>query len=243
MTKVYLGIIGLVVLAFGVVALLLLTPNNPSAPVVSQPRKIPLKCVANCDLYPVNKTFSLSTDYTPNIEPTGLPGGGWATPETTTALANLFTLANSMGLQPVIVSAYRSFADQEKAFNYWVQQEIHNGYDEATAKERANQYSAMPGHSEHQLGTTVDLRCNKCEAFVESDGNIALYEFIKSEAYKYGFIISYPEGKESLTGYKYEPWHIRFIGITQATKLQEFDYLNPANNIYPQGFLADLAAK
>jgi zinc D-Ala-D-Ala carboxypeptidase len=198
-----------------------------------------LNC-GDCWLAPVDKTHALKSSYAPAVVATELPGGNWkVTVATKPALKDLFAAALAQGIQAEIASGYRSYKDQETAFNYWVNQEMTAGYDRPTATQRANVYSAKPGHSEHQLGTTVDLKAKNNEAFTETPGNNALYEFILMNAHKYGFVVSYPEGKENFTGYKYEPWHIRYIGKSLAQELFNKNYLSASNQIYLAQFLRD----
>ena len=108
-----------------------------------------------------------------------------------------------------VVSAYRSYQTQVATFNYWVSQ---YGYTIAT------QGSALPGHSEHQLGTTVDLGLVGDPDFTAFT-NHPVAEWVQKNSYKYGFIVSYPYGKQAITGYIWEPWHSRFVGVSLATKL------------------------
>ena len=79
-------------------------------------------------------------------------------------------------------------------------------------------YSARPGHSEHQLGYAVDINTVQ-----EKFKNTKEYAFLKDNAYKYGFIERYKEGKEFITGYGYEPWHYRYVGIDAAKIIYEND--------------------
>ena len=105
-------------------------------------------------------------------------------------------------------SGYRSHAYQTNLYNNYVQQ---------SGKEAADTYSARPGYSEHETGLCFDL----------IDGNGALVEsapeakWIKENAHKYGFILRYPEGKEDITGYMHEPWHLRYVGKSVAKKIYE----------------------
>jgi D-alanyl-D-alanine carboxypeptidase len=100
----------------------------------------------------------------------------------------------------------------------------------AEAEIKANRVSAKPGHSEHQLGTTVDLKCNGCGDFDNSSGNLAMYKFLEENAYKFGFAISYANGTEQYTGYKNEPWHIRYLGESLANEFNNTGYLKQNGN-------------
>jgi LAS superfamily LD-carboxypeptidase LdcB len=180
----------------------------------------------DCWLAPVSKIYGLPSTYSPGVVATGLNGGGYVTKPTKDALILLFADAQKIGLQPRVSSSYRSYKTQETLFNSYVQTEMKTGklsYEQAVQK--ANTYSAKPGNSEHQLGTTVDVvGCPLSCSFYDSRST-GVYTFIRENAHKYGFVISYPEGSQMYTGYVYEPWHIRYIGVDRATRLFENGYL------------------
>lgn len=187
-----------------------------------------LNC-SECKYEPVDKIYGLKSNYYPKVENLNLIGGGQLTKEAKDALSKMFDQAKKEGLNIQVVSSYRSYATQVSTFEYWVKRELNAGYKRPTAEIRANMYSARPGHSEHQLGTTVDLKAYGANSFDTSSmsKNNAVYEFIKANAHKYGFVISYPKDKTFITGYNYEPWHIRYIGIEKATQLYDLNYLDP----------------
>ena len=122
----------------------------------------------------------------------------------------LWLEAKKNGYKITIVSAYRDYDYQDKLFQYYV-------------KEKGLKYalkcSAKPGHSEHQTGLAIDV--------MGSNGDYNLFEeakefnWMKNNAYKYGFILRYPKGKEKITGFKYEPWHYRYVGTNVSTYLYE----------------------
>lgn len=104
-------------------------------------------------------------------------------------------------------SVYRSYSTQVGLFNRYAQRD---GYEEA------NTYSAHPGHSEHQTGLAIDITLspNTMEF-----GASTAYPWVKRNAHKFGFIERYPENKSYITGYIYEPWHWRYVGVELATYL------------------------
>lgn len=180
----------------------------------------------DCTLAPVDKLHALPSTYIPTVINTTITGGGQLTSATVTALNDLNNDASSKGIDITIISAYRSYQTQVATFNYWVGEQKKKGLSQAAAESAANQVSARAGQSEHQLGTVIDLRCSSCTSFDNTDPkNMALYKYIEENAYKFGFVISYPKNKELLTGYSYEPWHIRFIGIELATQFFNKHYL------------------
>jgi len=111
----------------------------------------------------------------------------------------------SLGLNIWLASGFRSYSVQ----NY-----LYNSYIARDGVEAADTYSARPGHSEHQTGLAFDLN-SVSSAFAYTDEG----KWIKDNCYRYGFIIRYPEGKESITGYMYESWHLRYVGKELAEKL------------------------
>jgi len=177
-----------------------------------------LSC-SNCWLAPVSKQYALPTGFTPYVVSTGLSGGGYVTPDTKSALAKLFADAKTNGITVRVSSSYRSYSTQESLFNTYVNNEKKYGLTTAQATEKANTYSAKPGRSEHQLGTTTDLMSCKAPCSFYDSANNALYTYLKNNAHKFGFVISYPNGSQSYTGYVYEPWHIRYVGTTYSNEL------------------------
>ena len=118
----------------------------------------------------------------------------------------------SIGLNIKVLSAYRNYDSQMKLYTRYVERD---------GEEAANTYSAKPGHSEHQTGLALDVK-NNTLSFTEFDKTLE-YTWLKSNAHQYGFIIRYPKNKEHITGYKYEPWHLRYVGIETATEMLEQD--------------------
>lgn len=181
----------------------------------------------DCMYFPVDRLHALPSTYVPTVVESKLPGGGRLRKEAGEALAALFEAAKAEGHVPRITSAYRSFTEQHDTFQTWVSFERQKNLTEAQAIARAARYSARPGHSEHQLGTVVDVNCASCAAFDRNNRrNLALWAFFERTAHEYGFVISYPRGIEALTGYDYEPWHLRYIGVEYATMLHAAGYLD-----------------
>lgn len=114
--------------------------------------------------------------------------------------------ASIQGLNLRIVSAYRS---------YEYQQNLYNSYLAKDSQEVVDTYSARAGYSEHQTGLAVDIdnTRNLYTNFEKTDE----FKWMQDNCYKYGFILRYPKDKEHITGYMYEPWHYRYIGIKEST--------------------------
>lgn len=129
------------------------------------------------------------------------------------ALEDLFAGAEKDGIYLAGVSAYRSQATQKTLFNRYVEKD---------GMEKALTYSAFPGTSEHQTGLSIDVSGSdgKCAA-EDCFGGTPEAEWLADHAPEYGFIIRYPEGKDAITGYKYEPWHIRYVGKELSQELEE----------------------
>ena len=91
---------------------------------------------------------------------------------------------------------------------------------QGTSYAAADTYSARPGHSEHQTGLAADIKGPNNNLYLDQRWiNTSEGQWLNNNCYKYGFIIRYPSGKESITGYIYEPWHIRYVGTEVATQL------------------------
>jgi|GEM_PF-2287625 len=162
------------------------------------------------------------------------------------AFAQMVFAARAEGHTIQALSGFRSFARQDAVFNSWVKSEMNEAQkiglpiDQVEAAKRANRYSAMPGHSEHQLGTVMDISIPGLkDAFDEVEvAQTDAVKWLAAHAHEYGFTFSYPEGKEALTGYKWEPWHLRWIGVADASDLFKQGYLNPTNEITPARYLS-----
>jgi D-alanyl-D-alanine carboxypeptidase len=154
--------------------------------------------------------------------------------EAAAAIEQLFAASVAEGAGPMqIQNAYRSFA---------VQTTVHNRLVAQLGKEKAQAQSARPGYSEHQTGLTADVVgipavCSIAQCF----GTTAQGTWLAANAWRFGFVIRYPEGKQQVTGYIYEPWHIRYVGVALATEmhetsvatLEEFFGLPPAPDYAP----------
>ncbi len=131
--------------------------------------------------------------------------------EAAAALEELFAAAEEEGLSLYAVSGYRSYERQE---------EIYNSNVERYGAERTDQFSARPGHSEHQSGLAMDVSTNSIHYRLDREfAGTPEGKFLADHAHEYGFIIRYPEGKSDITGYAYEPWHIRYVGRPMAEEL------------------------
>ena len=98
--------------------------------------------------------------------------------------------------------------------SYWDQNYIYNNSVKNYGVEQTDTFSARPGHSEHQTGLAFDIG-----AIDDDMGEWPSGIWLAENAHRYGFIIRYPKGKQHITGYKYGPWHVRYLGVNVATKV------------------------
>lgn len=169
----------------------------------------------------VNKKYALPKDYVPDdlVEP-DVPfifeeklEKRKLRKEAAEALEAMFAAAAEDGVLLAGVSGYRSYNTQKGLYNWYVSRD---------GQEAADRYSARPGHSEHSTGLAMDVSgidgaCAATDCFADTPEAAWLAE----HAYDYGFIIRYPEGKEDITGYKYEPWHLRYVGVDAAREIRD----------------------
>lgn len=143
----------------------------------------------------------------------------------------------------LVVSGYRSHAYQARVFARFVDSELERGLLPADAERAANRYSARPGHSEHQLGTTVDVGVPELQYALTRELELTKAgRWLLVNAHRFGFVFSYPDRKEHLTGYVYEPWHLRWLGPEHATLLHRQAYLEPDCPITVAAYLQRLQA-
>ena len=125
-------------------------------------------------------------------------------------LQQMVEAMQAASLRPSILSAYRSYGEQETAWKWW----------ESQYPGRVAIMSARPGNSEHQLGTTVDFGSPELNHLFHVDfAETAVGVWLTDNAYKFGFALSYPAYSYAVTGFKYEPWHYRYVGAELAEQL------------------------
>lgn len=150
--------------------------------------------------------------------------------EAAKALEKLFKEAQKCHMDLYGVSAYRSYKTQKNIYNQRVK---------SVGKTQADKYVAIPGKSEHQTGLAIDVTNREgYEGKLKVDfGQTKEGKWLKSNGYNYGFIMRYPSGKEDITGYNYESWHIRYVGKEDAKNIYDKqitleEYLNNLNLNY-----------
>ncbi len=128
------------------------------------------------------------------------------------ALEAMFTAAKQAGVPLRVSSAYRSYVYQVSLYSGYVQKE---------GQVAADAESARPGFSEHQTGLAVDVgNLNGACEVEQCFGDSAAGKWVAANAYRYGFIVRYPQELTDVTGYEYEPWHLRYIGVDLATEMR-----------------------
>lgn len=125
------------------------------------------------------------------------------------AFKNMWEDAHKEGIYLVIISAYRDYESQV---------EVYNEYKASKGIQYADSIAARPGFSEHQTGLSLDIY-SKDNTNAATFKNSKAYEWLTNNAHKYGFILRYPDGKKKITGFNYESWHYRYLGVDLATKV------------------------
>ncbi len=162
----------------------------------------------------VNKVRPIGPDdYAPDDLTTvaGVPGGATMRAEAATAMVALHEAAAAAGAGFSISTAFRD-RDQQAG--------IYATYVNRSGTARADRYSARPGYSEHQTGLAADINADGCDlqqCFADTPAG----RYVAEHAWEHGFIVRYPDGMEAVTGYMYEPWHLRYVGPELAAEMQE----------------------
>lgn len=161
----------------------------------------------------VNKYNHLNSDYSPeviDVPSTYAYAENKTTKEVLDAFKKMWAAAKSEGLSLIITSSYRTYQTQESLWNR---------YALAHDEQWADDYAARAGYSEHQTGLALDIVTynSTMDNFEESEE----CKWLEANAYKYGFILRYPKGQEDLTGYAYEGWHYRYVGVDTAKKVHK----------------------
>lgn len=168
----------------------------------------------------VNKQYALPEDYAPNDLVTVEVPTVLENPEirqlrevASEALTDMFAAAEEDGIILYARSGYRSYQTQVELFNNYVSNH---------GEEAANRYSARPGESEHQTGLAMDVTSESVNyQLTEAFGETPEGQWVEENAHDFGYIIRYLEGEEEVTGYQYEPWHLRYLGKELAADVAE----------------------
>lgn len=187
------------------------TPNNPNY-VGTTPKGYTIEKINGGyyvdDYLVVNKTYSLESTWIPKNTYKAITDeicSNCIDKDAYEQWTKMKNDATSVGLIIYIQSGYRSYSYQQGLYEKYVNRD---------GKEKADTFSARPGHSEHQSGLSFDLNSVDDSFAATNEG-----KWVQDNAHLYGFIIRYPKNKTDETGYKYEPWHLRYVGKDLASKL------------------------
>ena len=206
---------GLLLLAACAVRQTQISDPTPAVPVPTVPQtettapreSIPAETVISSGddwkLTLVNASHALPEDW--DAELTVLSNGKRVDSRIYPALQRMFDDARKAGLDPIVGEGYRTHAEQQQMLDDRIDSYLQEGYTQRAAVQLALEYVAVPGTSEHELGLAVDINS-------QSGNNEAVYVWLAQNAPAYGFILRYPENKETVTGIAYEPWHYRYVG-------------------------------
>lgn len=186
-----------------------------------------LKYITAKNLLLVNRDNPLGESYTPaSLQklPSGLTRADKDYYLESDAAASLVAMMAEMradnSCDVYVTSAYRTYSYQKNLFEKYVKEYMQKGYTREDAISLASQTSAQAGYSEHQSGLCVDFITNSMSELTnEGFEKSAAFEWLSKNAYKFGFIMRYPEDKVGVTGYSYESWHYRFVGRDAATEI------------------------
>lgn len=180
-------------------------------------RDVPAPPASDVALTVLDRSYALPASYAPDdlvpASSAGLTGGSGTKLVRSVVVEDLAAMAaawREAGLSMIVESAYRSYANQAATFDAW---ESRLGYAGALVR------SARPGHSEHQLGTAIDVTSPGWGGrFGDWAIDSAEGAWMAENAWRYGFVMSYPAGSEAQTCFSYEPWHYRWIGREAAAE-------------------------
>ena len=167
-------------------------------------------------LFLTNRQWRVSKMYKPELREADVPGQVRnMRPDAAAALEEMFAACKAdIGVTLRAVSGFRSYDKQNTIYN--------NKVNNTGSKKKADEYVARPGASEHQLGMAMDVgQSNNSSGLTASFGSTEGGKWMREHCWEYGFILRYQEDWEDVTGYKYEPWHVRYVGKEIAAKIYE----------------------
>ncbi len=169
----------------------------------------------------INKQHKVESTYAPTDLVT-LSGFSYPLESTAAnALKSLVTDARANGITDLVLySGYRRYSSQKTKYETRIQRYLNEGYSQENAEKKAGEYIAPPGSSEHHTGLAADVCSsaivNKYGYLSDSFDTTKEYRWLRDNCANYGFIVRYMKGKESITGFLYEPWHLRYLGVEHA---------------------------
>ena len=164
-------------------------------------------------LFLANRQWTVSKTYRPELRKTDVLGKLSMRPDAAAALEEMFAACKAeTGADLETVSGFRSYSTQSNIYSKKLK-------NVGGSKARADEYVARPGASEHQLGMAMDVGQHGKTGLTAGFANTAGGKWLAEHCWEYGFILRYQEEWESVTGYKYEPWHVRYVGKENAAKI------------------------
>lgn len=168
-------------------------------------------------LFLLNRQYAISSTYVPELATAQVSGQlRRMRPDAANALEEMFKAAKKDGIPLMTISGYRSWTKQETIYNNKLK-------SVGGSVEKANEYVALPGASEHQSGMAMDVAQSGKEHLTTGFANTEGGKWIAEHCWEYGFILRYKEEWVDETGYQYEPWHVRYVGRENAAAIHEQD--------------------
>lgn len=195
-------------------------PAITQEPVIPEEPAVPAEAETEWNLRLVNAAHPLPEDFTvPEL--TQLRNRQAIDKRAYPALQQMMDDARGAGLQPLICSSYRTRATQARLFQNKADTLAKQGYSREEAEDRAAEWVARPGTSEHEAGLAVDIVDKNYQMLDEQQAQTPVQQWLMAHCADYGFILRYPTDKRDLTGIGYEPWHYRYVGEEAAKEIME----------------------
>lgn len=195
-------------------------PAITQEPVIPEEPAVPAEAETEWNLRLVNAAHPLPEDFTvPEL--TQLRNRQAIDKRAYPALQQMMDDARGAGLQPLICSSYRTRATQARLFQNKADTLAKQGYSREEAEDRADEWVARPGTSEHEAGLAVDIVDKNYQMLDEQQAQTPVQQWLMAHCADYGFILRYPTDKRDLTGIGYEPWHYRYVGKEAAKEIME----------------------
>lgn len=187
---------------------------------ISEPEELVINPEDMWCLILTNAEYPVPEDYTVTLK--DVPGTDQKVDERIyEPLMKMLDSMKAEGLSPVVCSGYRTLDKQEKLFNRKVSSYVRKGNSKEESYVLARQTLSIPGSGEHCLGLAVDFYTRSYHQLERAFEKTPEGKWLREHAQDYGFILRYEEGKEEITGIRYEPWHYRYVGIDVARYLKK----------------------
>lgn len=178
--------------------------------------------ITDWELILINKDNKLPENY--EVELQDLGNGHKVDARIADSLRQMLNDAKKEGLNPLVISSYRTHSAQQILHRNKITEFINMGYSRSLAEEKASYWVAIPGTSEHEAGLALDIVASNYQELNQEQENTPVQKWLMENCHKYGFILRYPTDKKDLTKINYEPWHYRYVGIENATFMKEKEF-------------------